>query len=674
MLPRPGLPHLVRRHPAEPFVLAAVLGLWWCVAVGSTLGKSATSDEPLHIVGGVSYWRLDDYRLHPENGNLPQRWCTIPLVLAGWPLPSFEHPGWHTSAMVGLSRAYLFETGNPSRRILLLARSFAAFWGVLIALFVYRWSRELFGPEGAWLSLAFCLTDTTLLANAPLATSDACAAFFFTWSTLAIWRMLALPSPGTAAVAAIAVAGLFVAKSSASLEILVGVILLVIRARYGPEWEVSWGGRRRNVSARVGLAAVGACLVTVGFTAWLVVWLAFGCRYAALNPLTAPAGTLAGWGTLDAATKELGGFKGHLLAFLGERHVLPEGYLYGMAFVLNMLLRQAFFCGDYSVTGWWAYFPFTFLVKTPLPMLAGLLLLPVLAVRRIQPSAGEPRKPAWYPLAPLLTLSAVYWIASVTTTLNIGHRHLLPVYPAFFILLGALPSLIRARGGIERLPWALAACSLLVTAWTFPNYLAFFNGLVRRDEAWHCLVDSNLDWGQEHYTLESFVERERRTYGSGHPVYGCLFDPTPQAAGDGAVTLLPTLLNDAPLPPLGPGTYCISATHLQGIYLRVWGPWTARREERFQDRLRAMALFTPLSPEERQARYDITPDLFERIVQDSRMLEYHRLLAQLRERTPDAVLNGAILVHRLDPPTFAVLVRGDPPAQAARFPGSERDD
>jgi hypothetical protein len=288
----------------------------------------------------------------------------------------------------------------------------------------------------------------------------------------------------------------------------------------------------------------------------------------------------------------------------------------------------------------------------------------------MQPAAGSPRARDWYSLAPLLALLAVYWAASVTTTLNIGHRHLLPIYPAVFVLLGALPSLTRARVGLRWLPWALAASSCLVSAWTFPNYLAFFNGLVTRDEAWHYLVDSNLDWGQEHYTLESFVERERRINGSDTPIFGCLFDSTPQGPAGRAVTLLPTGLNAEPLPPLKPGTYCISATHLQGIYLRLWGPWTARREERFQDRQRAMSMLVPLSPEERQQKYGVGPDFFQLVVQDFHMLQYHRLLAQLREGTPDAVLNGAILVYRLDPPTFESLLRADPPGQASRFPSS----
>ena len=674
MLPRSGWIRLFSHRRAEPLLVAFLLAVWWCVAVGSTLRKSGTSDEFFHIIGGASYWQLNDYRLHPENGNLPQRWCTIPLAVAGWPLPSFEHPGWAVSDMTTLSQAYLFETGNPSWWIILWARSFAAIWGLLVALLVYVWSRALFGREGAWLSLAFCLTDTTLLANAPLATSDTCAAFFFGCSTLTIWRMLQLPSPVTAVAAALAVAGLFVSKFSAPLEIPVALVLLVIRSRYGPEWEVCWRGQRRRVPAGIGLAAVGACLVVIGLVAWIAVWLSFGFRYGAMNPQASPAGALARWGTLAEATRELGGGKGRLLAFLGEHHVLPEGYLYGMAYVLNMMLRQSFFCGDYSVAGWCSYFPFTFLVKTPLSTLAGLLLLPVLAVRRMKPSSSTPRERTCYPLAPLLTLLAVYWAASVTTTLNIGHRHLLPVYPAVFVLLGALPALTRARPGLRWLPWALAACSALVSLWTFPNYLAFFNGIVKRDEAWHYLVDSNLDWGQEHYTLDSFVDRERRTYGSEHQIYGCLFDSTPQASANRGVILLPTVFNAEPLPPLKAGTYCISATHLQGIYLRLWGPWTARREERFQDRLRALALFTPLSPEERQRQYGIGPDFFERIVQDCQMLEYHRLLAQLRERTPDAVLNGAILVYRLKSPTFESLLRAGPPAQADRFPGSERDD
>jgi hypothetical protein len=391
-----------------------------------------------------------------------------------------------------------------------------------------------------------------------------------------------------------------------------------------------------------------------------------------------PEGPRGPFANLKEAVQAVGGFKGWLLGFVGEHRLLPEAFLYGMACVLNTMFRQSFLCGNYAIAGWRIYFPFTFLVKTPLPTLVAMILLGALAWSR--PSSGGSRvgrmpvRVAAYPLTPLFALLGVYWATSCLATINIGHRHILPVYPATFVLLGALPGLCRDRVGLRRLPWVLAAWSAVTCLWAFPNYLAFFNGIVRRDEAWHALVDSNLDWGQEHYTLESFVGRERQAYGDEYPIYGCLFDATPQAPGAHAVTLLPTVFNDVKLPSLEPGTYCISATHLQGVYLRLFGPWTARREERYQDRLRALALFTPLSPEERQKQYGIAPGFFARIVEDLHQLEYHRLLAQLRDRAPDVVLNGAILVYRLDPPTFESLLRAGPPAQAARFPGSERDD
>jgi hypothetical protein len=99
----------------------------------------------------------------------------------------------------------------------------------------------------------------------------------------------------------------------------------------------------------------------------------------------------------------------------------------------------------------------------------------------------------------------------------------------------------------------------------------------------------------------------------------------------------------------------------------MWGPWRESWEEKYQDRKRAVALLTPLSEEERQKAHGITQDVFVQIGKEFQLLEYHRFLAQLREREPDEVLNGAILIYRLDPATFDALLAAGPPAQAARF-------
>ncbi len=74
--------------------LAVLLALAHAIlAVTATTEKSMTSDEIAHLIAGHSYNTLDDYRLQPENGNLPQRWAALPLTLAA-PLPPTTHPIW----------------------------------------------------------------------------------------------------------------------------------------------------------------------------------------------------------------------------------------------------------------------------------------------------------------------------------------------------------------------------------------------------------------------------------------------------------------------------------------------------------------------------------------------------------------------------------------------------
>ena len=68
-----------------------------------------------------------------------------------------------------------------------------------------------------------------------------------------------------------------------------------------------------------------------------------------------------------------------------DLHLLPEPYFFGVAHVLNRSGRHiGFLNGEYSVDGWWYYFPYCWLVKTPLPIMA--LLCPG--------GRGSPPRPA----------------------------------------------------------------------------------------------------------------------------------------------------------------------------------------------------------------------------------------------------------------------------------------
>ena len=78
--------------------VTALLALYWWLAVTSQVGKGAAYDETAHLTAGYTYWKLDDYRFHTENGNLPQRWAALPLLAME---PHFPPPA-DAAALKGL--------------------------------------------------------------------------------------------------------------------------------------------------------------------------------------------------------------------------------------------------------------------------------------------------------------------------------------------------------------------------------------------------------------------------------------------------------------------------------------------------------------------------------------------------------------------------------------------
>ncbi len=59
------------RRPWFYVLVVGLLALHYALAVGSKLNESTTSDELVHLTGGYTFDHFNDYRLHPENGNLP---------------------------------------------------------------------------------------------------------------------------------------------------------------------------------------------------------------------------------------------------------------------------------------------------------------------------------------------------------------------------------------------------------------------------------------------------------------------------------------------------------------------------------------------------------------------------------------------------------------------------
>src|SRR5687767_15759278 len=88
--------------------VAGLLTLYYVLATSAASQKSMTFDEMAHLTAGYTYWAFDDYRLHPENGNWPQRLGALPAVLGGFSFPRLDQPAWTMSNVYAIGDQFLY--------------------------------------------------------------------------------------------------------------------------------------------------------------------------------------------------------------------------------------------------------------------------------------------------------------------------------------------------------------------------------------------------------------------------------------------------------------------------------------------------------------------------------------------------------------------------------------
>jgi hypothetical protein len=209
-------------------------------------------------------------------------------------------------------------------------------------------------------------------------------------------------------------------------------------------------------------------------------------------------------------------------------HALPEAYLFGIAMVSVVgQMRQSFLNGDYSIYGFKTFFPYAFSVKETIPFLLILVLAAaafVVTWRATGKSKSFERATYFwqriYATSPLWLILVIYGLFALTSNLNIGHRHLFPLYPPLFILAGAAGAWFSRRTA-----WAGAVVALLLV-WhvaellsVWPNCLTYFNEFAGGPKnGYRHLVDSSLDWGQDLPGLKDWL-RDHKLEDGTTPVY-----------------------------------------------------------------------------------------------------------------------------------------------------------
>ncbi|HEV7298915.1 MAG TPA: hypothetical protein VGN72_06075 [Tepidisphaeraceae bacterium] len=459
----------------------------------------------------------------------------------------------------------------------------AVIGGLAAAIFAYA----LGGPVAAMVTAGLFAFDPNLLAHAPLVKNDVPLAAMFAIVIGLTWWVGRRVSVALVALLALACAvAINVKLSGVLLIVMVGLLLAGRAALLRADWHVLG----RNVrSRRWRIATCAGILFATGLVCWATTWAVYGFRYS----VAPDAQVTAGWDALERAARAGRAQAAHpdrpvtaadlesqpvgtfatLVRWAAGARLLPEAWLYGLQFVQTYaIVRSSFLLGETTLTGHWYYFPLAMAFKTPTAVLAAAVVIPtILLYRRLRRSNSPPtvrqRQDRTWALLCLSAPVVVYSLISMTTSLNLGIRHMLPVYPLLYVAI--------ACGVAQLVQWNWKAINLLLTglvvvlvaesALAWPNYIPFFNapsGGARG--GMKLLSDSNLDWGQDLKLLAEWQQRNPNV-----KLYLCYFGSAdPAAYGIRRVEL-----------PGGwqwtewtgdlrePGVIAVSATNLQGTYL-----------------------------------------------------------------------------------------------------------
>lgn len=569
-------------------LISAVLALTFGLALSSLTQKSPTFDEQGFIVRGVAYLRPPEEggTQHIRVGHPPGLNAFNAMLLAGDDsvrLP-VDDPSWQETSFHRPAELFLWEIGNDVAHIMFLARLPTVWLGLLLIALVGRWAAEM-AVGGLWLrpsssrafagdmagllALVLAAFDPNLMAHLRLATTDFGLTALAALAGYGVWRLARRPSVGTAVLAGAGLGLLLNTKFTALLFVPLFAMVLLLAVL------VHWRGKQHR-----GRTLLAPILVVYPVTAFLTLWAGNGFDVGRLPSQLPLLPHLAGW------PAPMPHYLEQLLDIGGRLEVETP----------------AFLLGQYSSTGWWTYFPVAFLLKTPLPVLLLLAAAAIATGSALWSRRGRVGAAGWVDLAALLVPALGFFAIALTTEINLGYRHILPVLPFLLVFigvsLGGQVAVLRPHAtwvasfrnrAATWLTLALTGVLVAVSLWAYPHYLAYFNRLVGGpDGGWRALVDSNIDWGQDLSALGPWMEARGidriwlSYFGEARPEYYGI-------AYDGLDSFPPRLMNPSARPFVpsdpAPGWYAISVTNLQGVHFRDHDQFRWFRERPPDDKL-----------------------------------------------------------------------------------------
>lgn len=520
----------IKKHAS--LALFLILGSSFILSLLVMRNDTATFDERAHVPAAYTYVRYGDMRLNPEHPPLLKNLAGFPLLFLHPTFPvtsdlwtngitkewQFGTAMWSTW---NIGTDFLYNSGNDAEQILFWSRLPLLLLSIFLGYFVFKATKELAGTTAGLFAALIYSFSPTIIAHNHLVTTDLGIAAFIFIATYYFVQFLKKPTPSSILLAGITLGLAELAKFSAIILVPLFGVFVIIHSVTKEQNHRVLRTLFRDLFQYLQVLLITLVLIWFGYV--INTW-GMPAEKTLLHANLVFAG--------DAAPKTFA--RETITALVNIPGLAPIGhYMLGVFMVFSRVTggNSFYFMGDVSNIASKAYFPTVFVLKETLPVLLLFLFSIVTMLAYLMKSALHNRSRHIFNACSrsfqtytmhyvMIGFIVFYMMLSIFGNLNIGLRHIFPIFPFLYTLIAAtlFVSIQKCvtKKHVQYCPTIHTSNVLLgifsfwivVTALlAYPNYLPYYNETVGGTKnGLLYAVDSNYDWGQNLKRLKIWID------------------------------------------------------------------------------------------------------------------------------------------------------------------------
>ena len=467
----------------KKYILIVLLALHLILAITSAYNDSLTWDEKCYAGLGRYVIETGNLKISGMIHHAPLSFYMNGIFLFFIDIPENI---WNMNSCWDIGNSIVFNSGHDPQLIVFLIRLPFILLSLLLAFYVYKWAKELYGTKAGLFALFIYSLSPSILSTSRLAMTDFPVVTFIFISSYYLWRLNKNKTTRNTIKTGI-FTGLALASKITAIYLMPIFIILSL-----------FGINKKNIKIKV------VSLLIIFTIAALVVFIFYGFQFQTIESTLPDHYKERAYQEIDKKFDGKNWIKKTGLFFFEKVPVPAANYLTGLGTA-----------GFYSTTGFkgyllgkvydtgnkpWYYFIIVVLVKTPLPTLI-FLFLSIYFFRRIK---SKNILDELFLILPAIFLFLPFMLNQISVDL----RHILTIYPFIFVFVSKIVNLKFKRKVLWNFSFMILLLWYLVsTLAIYPYYIAYFNELVGQGNGHKVLSGANIDAGQDLIRLKNYLDK-----------------------------------------------------------------------------------------------------------------------------------------------------------------------